>query len=122
HQEHRARRRDQLRLWHRLLQGLPEADRLQMRRLREKAQEAARRGAGGKTAPEGEGGAEGFQESREAGGEGREEAERQDERRGGERQPVERPRREIPGEPNDFGEIRNFRESPRQAARREPPF
>jgi len=44
HQEHRARRGDQLRLRHRLLQGLFEADRLQMRRLREKAQEEARRG------------------------------------------------------------------------------
>ena len=46
HQEHRAGRRDQLRLRHRLLQGLSEADRLQMRGLREEAQEEARRGAG----------------------------------------------------------------------------
>ena len=46
HQEHRAGRRDQLRLRHRLLQGVSEADRLQMRRLREEAQEEARRGDG----------------------------------------------------------------------------
>ncbi len=42
HQEHRAGRGDQLRLRHRLFQSLSEADRLQMRGLREEAQEAAR--------------------------------------------------------------------------------
>jgi len=52
HQEHRTRRRDQLRLRHRLLQGLSEADRLQMRGLRKEAQEEARRGEGRETAPQ----------------------------------------------------------------------
>ncbi len=66
HQEHRAGRRDQLRLRHRLLQGLPEADRLQMRRLREEAQEAARRGAGGEGSAEGQGRTEGAEEGRKA--------------------------------------------------------
>ena len=41
-----AGRRDQLRLRHRLFQGISQADRLQVRVLREEAQEAARRGAG----------------------------------------------------------------------------
>jgi len=46
HQGHRAGRGDQLRLRHRLLQGLPEANRLQMRRLREESvrRSAPRRG------------------------------------------------------------------------------
>ena len=67
HQEHRAGRGDQLRLRHRLFQSLSEADRLQMRGLREEAQEAARRGAGGEGPPEGQGRAQGAEEGGEAG-------------------------------------------------------
>src|ERR1700737_4241704 len=114
-QEHRARRRDQLRLRHRLLQGISEADRLQMRRLREETQEEARRGEGRKTAPESQGGEESSEESQKTGGEGRgkagAKAERQVERRKGERQTPERARRKIYGEQNDCREIRNFRQA-----------
>src|SRR5215510_7276616 len=65
HQEHRARRRDQLRLRHGLFQSLSEADRLQMRILREEAQEDPSRGEGGKGAAEGKGRAQSAEEGRE---------------------------------------------------------
>src|SRR6185312_13563151 len=85
HQEHRARRGDQLRLRHRLLQGLPEADRLQMRGLRKEAQEEARRSAGGKAAAESQGREEGAEKGRKAGGKSQAEA-AGNERRKAERQ------------------------------------
>src|SRR5258705_13258411 len=97
-QEHRAGRGDQLRLRYRLLQGLSEADRLQMRGLRKEAQEEARRGAGRTAAPESQGGEEVLEESREAGGKGRGTAwaeRRQAERREAERQAPERAGRKI---------------------------
>jgi len=58
-----------LRLWHRLLQGVFKADRLQVRRLREEAQEETRRGAGRTVASESQGREEGHEAGREAGGE-----------------------------------------------------
>src|SRR4029079_19797632 len=99
HQEDRAGRGDQLRLRHRLLQSLSEANRLQMRGLREEAQEKARRGAGGKAPPQGQGGAKGVERDREAqgeGGEGQRKSQGQTERpaqaqRSRERRHAERP-------------------------------
>src|ERR1035437_4369953 len=124
-QEHRARRRDQLRLRYRLLQGLSEADRLQMRRLRKEAQEEARRGEGRKTAPESQSREEGFEKSRETGGEGQGKArskaeanveakvEAKAERQVGARQwqAPERARRKIRGEQHDISGIRDFRQA-----------
>src|SRR5207244_8245712 len=66
HPEHRAGRGHQLRLRHRLLQSLSEADRRQMWRLREKAQERARRGTGRERTAEGQGRTQGAEEGGEA--------------------------------------------------------
>ena len=63
---------DQLRLRNRLFQGLPEADRLQMRVVREETQEAARRGAGRETPSQGESRAQGAERGRETCGGGEE--------------------------------------------------
>src|SRR5450432_1888764 len=94
-----------------------------MRRLREEAQEKARRGEGRKAAAEGQGREKGAQKSREAGGEGQgkagakagAEAEAKAQRQG-QRQAHERARRKIRRGRNDCRKIRDFCESRGRAA------
>src|SRR5260370_18870483 len=95
---------------------------MQMRRVQKEAKEEARRGEGGKTAPEGESREEGLEESRKAGrGRGKTgakaeaQAERQDERRKAERQAPERARRKIRRGQNKWHDIGDFRQAQGQA-------
>src|SRR3954451_21264617 len=61
-----------------------------MRGLREEAQEAARRGAGGKTSPQSQGGAESAEGSREAQSQGGQSAQEKAETQGNERRTTQR--------------------------------
>src|SRR5260370_21121479 len=91
-----------------------------MRRLREETQEGARRGEGRKTAPEGQGRAEGFEESRKSGeGRGKAQAkaeaaaERQVERRRAQRQASQWPWWKV--HQGDISDIGDFREAQGEA-------
>src|SRR3981081_1769889 len=94
-----------------------------MRGLREKTQEEARRGAGRTGPPEGQGGEEGLEAGRTAGGgqsKDRAEVERQIQRREAERQAPERAWSKIRRGQNAVSEVRDFRQAQGQAGSGKP--